>query len=255
MVKVAVVLPAFNEANDLPPTLAQVSQSLASLQNIEPKIIVVDDGSTDSTADVVRQFSGSCEISLASHKVNRGLGQALVTGFQHAVTDADIVITMDADCSHDPALFAQMIRKIEEGSDVVIGSRFVRGGEMIGVTLPRRMLSEGARLVMSTLFPYRNVSDYSSGFRAYRSAILKALMEYHGTSFISERGFACQVEVLLKLRDLDAALTEIPLVLRYDRKTGDSKMRICRTISRYGCVIARNLLPERLPRATVHVGR
>lgn len=255
MVKVAVVLPAYNEAHDLPPTLAQVCHSLALLSEVEPTVIVVDDGSTDGTADIVSAYCGECNVELIRHEINRGLGEALMTGFQRAAQEADIVITMDADCSHDPTLIAEMVQQIHRGSDVVIGSRFARGGEMIGVSVPRRILSAGARIILSALFPSRNVKDYSSGFRAYRSSILRALTEYHGCNFVSERGFACQVEILLKLRELDAQLTEVPLVLRYDRKTGASKMRILRTISRYGFVIARNLLPERLPRTPLHANR
>lgn len=251
MNRVAVVLPAYNEALDLLPTLENVTDALVSRNDISASIIVVDDGSSDDTAAIAERFTGACPVTVLRHSMNKGLGAALQTGFTHAVLEADIIVTMDADCSHDARLIHDMIREINADHDVVIASRFVAGGDMIGVSAPRKMLSAGARMIMSSLFPHQNVRDYSSGFRAYRASILKALMTYHGAEFITEKGFACQIELLLKLREFDVQLTEVPLVLRYDQKAGESKMKIGRTISRYGCVIARNVLPDKTPRASL----
>jgi dolichol-phosphate mannosyltransferase len=124
-----------------------------------------------------------------------------------------------------------MVRGIREGHDVVIASRFRPGARILGVPLYRRLLSRGASWVFRLAFPTPGVRDFTSGYRAYRAELLRRAFETYGEQFFTESGFACAVDILLKLRGLGASMHELPLVLRYDFKYSISKMYVMRTLS------------------------
>jgi dolichol-phosphate mannosyltransferase len=136
-----------------------------------------------------------------------------------------------------------------DGVLYVIASRFQAGSVVQGVPFFRQVLSWGCFLMMKTLLPYRNVRDYSTGFRAYRSLTLGRLIKTSGPKFIEDSSFACMLELLLSLRWVGARAVEIPYTLRYDLKVGVSKMRIMRTIRRYFNVIGKYWAKDVLPQA------
>jgi dolichol-phosphate mannosyltransferase len=231
--KLTVVLPAYNEAENLPALLERIGSVFADPCCSDPLLIVVDDGSTDDTAAIVQAFSAAHPVELIRHERNRGLGRTLRTGLLEASARDGIVVTMDADDSHDPAIIPTLVRAIEAGNDVVIASRFQPGGGMVGLPAHRRLLSIAASRVMGVVFPHARVRDYSTGLRAYRSSLLRTLVDTYGTEFVSQSGFAAMVEVLLKARAAGATIDEVPFVLRYDRKRGQSKMNLGKTILGY----------------------
>jgi dolichol-phosphate mannosyltransferase len=141
---------------------------------------------------------------------------------------------MDADNTHDPALLPQMWHFLEDTpGDVVIASRYVKGGDEVGLTPLRKVLSRGASFLLTMTVPVKGARDYTCGFRVYRSAMLKRAAEQWQDKLIEESGFTCMAEVLLKLGRGGARVLEYPLILRYDLKEGASKMKIMRTITRY----------------------
>ena len=142
----------------------------------------------------------------------------------------DIIITMDADNTFPAGLALRMVRLIREGNDVVIASRYRSGSYVRGVPLYRQLLSYAGSWLCRVLFPIRGVRDYTCGYRAYHVAALSQLVSRYGEDFISERGFASMVDILLRLRQQQLIFTEVPLVLRYDLKPGRSKMNVSRTI-------------------------
>ena len=233
---ITVVLPAYNEEQDLPPLLERIGSALAAAQ-CTYRILIVDDGSRDRTVELVLAAQRRLPITLVKHPRNMGLGAAIRTGLSEAAKDDGVVITMDADNSQDPALIPTMVNRIEEGYDVVIASRFQQGGQEVGVAPHRVVLSHGAGHVMRLAVRYPGVRDYSCGYRAYTAGILRALQKAYGQDFVHENGFACMFELLVKLKKIGARASEVPLVLRYDLKTGPSKMRVGRTLARYGAVL------------------
>ena len=229
---VIIALPAYNEAETLPPLLDQIRESMEE-NGIEYDVVVVNDGSTDGTGDVIDRMTARMPIKRIDHPENRGLGEAIRTGLFAALDgarDRDIIVTMDSDNTHTPGLIARMVRTVREGNDVVIASRFRPGARTIGVPFYRRVLSWGGGLLFRVMFPTPNVRDFTCGFRAYRAGILKRAFDSYGDRFVAESGFSCMVDILLKLRRLGAIMTEVPMVLRYDRKYGVSKMLVMRTI-------------------------
>lgn len=227
------ILPAYNEEEALPLLLERVQESLAE-SGIEYRVLVVNDGSTDGTAAVVDELKGRMPVSRIDHESNRGLGEAVRTGLLRAVAEAedrDIVVTMDSDNTHTPGLIDGMVQGIREGNDVVIASRFRSGARIMGVPLYRRVLSRGGSWLFRIAFPTRNVRDFTSGYRAYRASLLKRAFEVYGDEFVAESGFSCMVDILLKLRALDAIMAERPLILRYDFKYGISKMMVVSTVA------------------------
>ena len=140
--------------------------------------------------------------------------------------DDDIIIRMDCDDTHEPIFIIDLIKKINEGYDVVIASRFQKGGGQQGVSAYRKFISYGANLFMKLFFPIKGVRDYSCGYRAYSAKIIKKAIKNYGNYFIQLKGlgFTCTLEKLIKLKLINARFSEIPFVLRYDKKQGDSKM-------------------------------
>lgn len=239
--KVLLVLPAFNEEAGLGSLLASVDQTLYDAR-IGYEVIVVDDGSTDDTLRVANEYAAHMPIIIEAHERNQGLGAAIRDGLGIAARRAgerDIAIVMDADNSHTPGLILSMVRSIQEGADVVIASRYCDGAVVRGVPFNRLLLSWCARLVLQLLFPTRGVRDYTCGYRAYRSSALRRAFDRYGDGFVKEDGFQCMVDVLLKLRQMDAVFREVPLILRYDLKGGVSKMQILKTIRRTVALVLR----------------
>jgi dolichol-phosphate mannosyltransferase len=161
------------------------------------------------------------------------LSEAIRTGLLAAVEQArddDVIVTMDADDTQGPGLISRMTMLIEEGNDVVVASRYAPGGRVLGVPGYRRLLSHGASTLFRLVYPVTGVRDYTCGYRAYRAGLLRQAFARWGSDFVSEPGFSCMVDILLKLDRLGAVITEAPLILRYDRKPGKSKMDVRRTV-------------------------
>lgn len=231
--KTWVVLPAYNEAEALPPLLTSLTQELTE-EKRPYRILVVNDGSTDDTAKVVQAFHDKdLPVDLLNNPRNLGLADTLRNGLFTAMDLAapnDVIITMDADNTHPAALILRMIRQMREGSDVVIASRYREGSRIRGLSRSRQFISLGAAILMKVLFPTEGVRDYTSGYRAYRVKSLMELRKRRGDTMISQKGFSCMVDLLLGLRQQDLIFSEVPLVLRYDQKPGRSKMKVFSTI-------------------------
>lgn len=237
-----VVLPAYNEEAGLPLLLDRLAD-LAATEELT--VWVVDDGSSDATAEIAAAGVEGLDVRLVRHQVNLGLGQAVQSGLRSVLAtalDHDMVVVMDADDTHDPALIPLLRKEIAEGADVAICSRFVVGGDDTTAPFGRRVLSRGAAVLFDRAVQVGGVRDFTSGFRAYRVSLLDRATRHWGERLIEEQGFACMVELLLKLRHCRPVITEVPLTLRYDRKQSTSKLKVRRTIVQYVKLLTRDRL-------------
>lgn len=250
--KVIVCLPAYNEELAVAVLLQRIHEDLEE-SSLPHKVILVDDGSTDDTVRIAEEARSFMDIDIIRHEVNRGLGEAIITGLRHSmeiIGNRDVIVTMDADNSHAPGLILRMVRLIREGNDVVVASRYVRGANVRGVSFTRRALSYWGLILCRILFPTRNLRDYTSGYRAYRGSIILEAFDQYGNHLINGSGFSCMVERLLKLRSMDAIIVEVPLILRYDVKEGISKMKVGKTIKETLYLIMRLRIKGMRPEVT-----
>lgn len=239
---IQVVLPAYNEAASLRELLPKLTENLKR-ERLNYIVYVVDDGSKDGTAKVVENYARKDKrVKLIRHQKNRGLAEAINSGFRRAIKNShadDILVTMDADNTHLPGLIMRMVRLIFEGHDIVISSRFASGSRVRGVPTFRRFLSRAGSITFRFLFPIQGVKDYTSGYRSYRVGFIKQAIDFYGNGFLSEKGFTCMVDILLKLRRFDPLCSEVPMILRYDQKIGKSKMDVPLTIKQSLILIGR----------------
>jgi dolichol-phosphate mannosyltransferase len=230
-IPIVLILPAYNEAQALPPLLAAVANTRSQLPNLS--VIVVDDGSSDGTAAVVRKLWQPW-ITLVEHPKNMGLAQGMRTGIAEALKAAPangLIASMDADNSHQPHELVMMLDKLSTGLDVIIASRFQPGAAMQGIPFHRQLFSWGVSVLFQTFTPIPNVRDFSCGYRLYRATALQRATGRWGERLITEQGFACMTEILLKLSRLpDLKFGETPMDLRYDRKPGATKMKLWQNI-------------------------
>lgn len=242
--KTWIVLPAFNEAENLGKLIQSIAHAMASVLGTY-EIVVVDDGSSDLTQSVAKSFFPYVPVTVLVHEKNQGLGATMRDGFRYVAQKGnpqDCVVAMDADNTHNPGLIAAMLSSIEEGNDVVIASRYQNGSHTKGVPVFRQWLSLMASYLFRLCFPVKGVKDYTCGYRAYRVELIQNAFNQYGDQFINQNGFECMVDILIKLRKMDAIFRELPLVLRYDLKEGVSKMRVARTIFRSLILIAKHRL-------------
>lgn len=213
---VAVVLPAFNEEGNLTPLVEEVD---GVLQTIDPRssIIVVNDGSTDGTEaelGVLKERYPS--IDVVTHPVNRGFAAALKTGIARACErGGDAAIFLDSDLSHRPSDMTAMVAALAAGADVVLGSRFVPGGGMVGVPWWRVLISDlgnrFGRLALGVPF-----HDLTTGYRAIRRNVLEAVP-------LGEDGFTIQLEAVIRAHAAGYRVVEVPIILG-TRRHGESHM-------------------------------
>ncbi|WP_455278398.1 polyprenol monophosphomannose synthase [[Eubacterium] cellulosolvens] len=205
---ISIIIPTRNEpaVEDLISKIKEIMKSL----NIDYEILAVDK-SDDDTPDKLRALG----IEIMQQK-GKGLGGAIVEGLEAA--RGDLVFVMDADLSHDPKFLPSFIEKSKEGLDVVVGSRRIEGGEVVGWGLYRKLVSAIANFV-GRLGSGMNISDITSGYRLYRSTVIEALdFQDFKTS-----GYAFQLEVLSEALSMGFKIGEVPIVF-YDRAKGKSKL-------------------------------
>ena len=225
------LLPAYNEESAIPKLLVSID-SVSKRYNLNIKTVVVDDGSSDKTAETVLNAISGLAVELVRHSVNQGLGITLNTGIRHILEIAnkeDLMVVMDADNTHSPAQIPELIDKSNKGADVVIASRYAKGGKEFGVPLHRRMLSMFASVLFQLRFRIKGVTDFTCGYRLYKMPVIHKMNQLY-KPIIEERSFACSLELLLKAASAGARFAEIPMELRYDNKQGESKMKIVQTI-------------------------
>ena len=227
-----IILPAYNEEENLPPLLDAIAGAMLE-SGLTYRVVLVDDGSRDRTAELARRAAEHMPLVLEQHEVNQGLGATIRDGLTKACELAepgDVLVSLDADNTHNPHQIPAMVQKVREGFDVVIASRYRPGSRIRGVSLARRALSYWGGWLFRIALPIEGVRDYTCGYRAYRAGALADAIGDHGPGFFEQQGFQCMVDILLKLRRRPLLFTEVPLVLRYDLKGGESKMNVGSTI-------------------------
>lgn len=209
-----VVVPTYNEAAGIEVLLDRV---LAADPHL--RILVVDDSSPDGTAELVRRrAAGEPRIELLVRSAKQGLGRAYVAGFRQGLEGTfERFVEMDADLSHDPDDLPRLIRATEH-ADLVIGSRYLRGGRVEGWSRRRHLLSFAANTYARTLLGF-GVRDSTSGFRCYRRGALETL----DLDAIASQGYAFQVEMAFRIHRAGLRVTELPITFR-ERSSGRSKM-------------------------------
>jgi dolichol-phosphate mannosyltransferase len=221
--KIVIIIPTYNEKDNIGPLIQALQQVFPSIPH-DMHILVVDDDSPDGTADAVREERRRyANISLMTGR-KEGLGAAYRRGMDHAlaVLHADAVMEMDADLSHRPADAPRLIAALDEGADLVIGSRYVPGGSVpADWSLLRRMISRWGNVFARSVAGLYKVRDCTAGFRAIRASLLRRM----DPCAIEVKGYAFQLALLHEAVMLDADIREVPVDF-IDRTKGRSKLGV-----------------------------
>jgi dolichol-phosphate mannosyltransferase len=225
---VIILLPAFNEGGSFEPLIPKIAAHL-NKEGFDYMIIVCNDGSSDHSAEILKRLEEFYPIEVLTHKINRGLGETSRDLFERAAELAapdDVIVRLDCDNTHDPRYVTQMIRKLDEGFEVVTASRFQEGGGQSGVGAYRAFVSYCAQIFIKVVFGLWGQKEFSCGFRAYRASVVQRAIRIYGNQFIQLKGlgFTCTLEKIIKLKLLGARFAEVGFRLRYDKKTSYSKM-------------------------------
>jgi dolichol-phosphate mannosyltransferase len=212
---VSVIVPTYNEKENLPTLLNAINKVFVD-GKIIGEVVIIDDNSPDGTGQLAEQLKEKYEFLKVIHRPSKlGFGSAYKECFLAA--ESKLLLTMDADLSHDPAYIPRFIEKAEH-ADVVVGSRYIKGGGIIGWGLYRRLVSKLANF-LARIAVGAGVSDMTSGYRAYR----KEVFEEVNIAGIKSSGYAIQLEILYEIRKKGFKIDEVPIIFT-DRRKGESKL-------------------------------
>lgn len=215
MLKPLVILPTYNEKETLPVLLIKI------LGQEVFDILIIDDNSTDGTKEIARSWKEKDpRVNLIERPGKLGLGTAYIAGFKWALQrDYGCMIEMDSDLSHNPNDLPRFLSEVEKGADLVIGSRYLRGTiSVVGWDFRRLLLSRFGNFYASTILGI-NVSDMTSGYRAYSRRALEGV----DLESVRSEGYAFQIEMAYHVRMAGFSVKEIPIVF-HERVQGQSKM-------------------------------
>ena len=214
--RATVCIPTYNERENLEPML----RTLASILRDGDRVLVIDDASPDGTGELADRLAAELPFVDVLHRQRKeGLGPAYLAGFRHVLeTDAELVLEMDCDFSHDPKDVLRLIAAAEGGADVAVGSRYVGGGSIPAWGAVRRVVSFGgsvyARLALGV-----HVRDLTAGFKCFRRVVLETI----DIDAIEAKGYAFQIEMTYRALRRGFKVVEIPITF-VDREQGGSKM-------------------------------
>jgi dolichol-phosphate mannosyltransferase len=212
---ILVITPTYNEHDNLP-------RFVRALLDVAPEanVLVVDDASPDGTGAVADAMAAADPRVSVLHRPGKlGLGTAYIEGFRRALERGyDVVVEMDADMSHDPRYLPSMLRAIEQGADVVLGSRNMPGGGVQGWGLGRHLLSKGGSLYARTILGVP-IRDLTTGYKAFKRSALVAI----DIESLRSNGYSFQIETTYRALQRGLRVVEVPIVF-VDRRAGQSKM-------------------------------
>jgi dolichol-phosphate mannosyltransferase len=213
--KSLIIIPTYNEKENVESIINTVLQL-----DTDFNILIVDDGSPDGTAEIVKQMQlVNNRIFLLQREGKQGLGTAYIAGFKYGIkNNFDLIFEMDADFSHPPHKLIELKKACLNGADIAIGSRYVKGGKLENWPLDRILMSKGASIYVR-LITGIPVRDTTAGFVCYKRQVLQSI-DLDAIKFI---GYAFQIEMKYKAWKEGFKLTEIPITFK-DREKGNSKM-------------------------------
>ncbi len=236
------VIPAYNERENIPNLLADLGPVA---RDLGARIIFVDDGSTDGTAAAIEEHGRGLPLAIVRHPANRGLGEAINSGLRAALGeshDDDAIVTLEADNTSDLTDLPRMLERFRAGDEVVLASVYAPGGRILGVAPWRLAASKSVSNVFRYVGGLHEIHTLSSLYRIYRAGTLRRAAETYGYLLVREPGFAANVELLLKLYNAGAKVSEVPTVNDWSRRLGASKMNLRPTVLAYGRLMAAHLV-------------
>jgi len=225
MKKATVIIPTYNEAGNIKKTIAELLNVFSTIKSWKMQILVVDDSSPDKTYELVQNLRKNTQyLYLLINKKKSGLGAAYLKGMAYAFGDlnSDVVFEFDADLSHNPKKIPDFLHKIDDGYDLVVGSRYIPGGSIpADWGLHRKFLSKVGNIFIKTILTNFSISDWTTGYRA----ITKKTYELISPEMIGERfsGYTFQIGFLYKAVQKKLKIAEVPFHF-IDRTIGKSKM-------------------------------
>ena len=208
-----VCLPTYNEREN-------VERMVRALVAEGVDVLVIDDNSPDGTGEIADRLAAELDgVDVLHRERKAGLGPAYLAGFRHALANgAELILEMDCDFSHEPSDVARLIATAEEGADLVLGSRYVPGGQIPNWGLLRRFISRGG-CVYAQLWLQTRVRDLTGGFKCYRRSVLETI----DLDAIDAKGYAFQIETTYRTLRKGFRVVEVPITF-VDREEGGSKM-------------------------------
>ena len=225
-----ILLPAYNEEKNISKIFIKIAKIKKKISPF--KVVLVDDCSKDNTQKLMKKNYGFKLIHI-KHKQNKGLSITLETGFnfiKKKIEKNDVIITLDCDDTHPVEIIPKMIREINSGFQLVIASRFVAGSKINGLSNFRKIMSIGAKFLFKTFYPYKNLGDYTCNYRCYSSLLIKEVLKKKKFFKNEDFNIAAKILIFLIKKKNNLKLKEIPFTLNYQRKVGQSKMNIIKTI-------------------------
>jgi dolichol-phosphate mannosyltransferase len=215
-VRATVCLPTYNERENLEPMV----QALGAVLREGDGVLVVDDRSPDGTGELADCLAAELGFVDVLHRQRKeGLGPAYLAGFRRALANgAELVLEMDCDFSHDPKDVPRLIAAAEDGADLVLGSRYVRGGSIPNWGVVRRAISLGGNLYAQAVLQ-SPIRDLTGGFKCFRRRVLETI----DLGAIDSRGYAFQIETTYRVVRAGFRVVEVPIAF-VDREQGHSKM-------------------------------
>jgi len=217
-VRVVVCLPTYNERDNLEP-MVRALDDVVRRHELDARVLVIDDSSPDGTGELADRLTGEFRFLSVLHRPRKeGLGPAYLAGFVWALaTDADRIVEMDCDFSHDPDDLPRLIAATQN-ADLALGSRYVEGGGTRNWGLGRRAVSRFGSLYARILLGV-GIRDLTGGFKCFRRSVLEGI----GLERISTKGYAFQIETTYRALRVGSRVVEIPIVFS-EREAGKSKM-------------------------------
>jgi dolichol-phosphate mannosyltransferase len=207
---ISIIVPTYNERNNITPLIERIAHALS---NYDYEVVFVDDNSVDGTAEAAGALSSKYPVKVIVRQHERGLASAVVDGLKHVT--GQIVGVIDADLQHPPEVMPDLLREIESGADIVIASRYVKGGACQGWGLTRRIISKGAVFLAHLLLPpTRQVKDPMSGFFMFNRQVVA-----HAN--LKPTGYKILLELLMEGEFQN--LAEVPYTFK-TRSSGESKL-------------------------------
>jgi len=228
------LIPAYEEEATLGLLLYKLRQVMREVRR-DYLAVVLDDGSKDGTAQVAENYQRFLPVKVLRHAENRGFGPSLDRLVREAARlsrypERDIAIVIEGDFSLSPDAVPDMVREIEAGADVVIGSRNHHDSEPGEIPAGKRFGTRIVGTVLRAVMPLPGVSDYASTFQAYRIGTLKRAIDAHQENLITSRDCAASVELLLRLGRFHPTFAEVPVRCRYDIRPRPSRYRWLRSV-------------------------